>query len=94
MVKYPWEYEWSSARWHLRMSVRKYIKVNETSIVDRKYWKQYLMNSDEDIDNEIRRKTAKGKAFAGEAFISFWERELGSVLRELKSGPPKRKQAG
>ena len=52
------------------------------------------MNSDEEIDNEIRRKTAKGKAFAGEAFISFWERELGSVLRELKFGPPKRKQAG
>lgn len=89
IVNYPWDHEWSSARWHVRKMVRRYIQTKGISIVDKKYWKQYLMNSDENVDDEIRKNTAEGKAFAGEKFVTYWENKFGCVLSELKPGPKK-----
>ena len=43
MVVYPWEYEWSSAKWHVRKTVRKYIKIKDTIVVDKAYWEKYLI---------------------------------------------------
>jgi len=91
MVKRPWDYEWSSAKWHVGRSVSKYIKLNEISVVNKRDWKKYLMSKDMDLDEQIRRKTAKGKAFASDEFMLYWEKALGCVLRELKPGPKRKK---
>ncbi len=86
MVARPWDYAWSSARFHVRQFSKKYIKIKNTTIVDKNKWKTYLMNSDPAIDAEIRRKTLKGKALADQAFIKYWEEKLNCLLRELKPG--------
>lgn len=90
MVRLPWEYQWSSAKWHVGRPTKKFIKLENCSIVDRKYWKQYLLSADNRTDDVIRRKTQKGKAFASEEFISYWEDKLQCVLRELKPGRRKK----
>ncbi len=92
MVNYPWDYEWSSAKGHVGKLLTKYIKIKKISIIEKKYWKQYLLNSDGDIDEKIRRKTKMGKAFAGNEFISYWESKLGCVLSEQKPGPKKQEK--
>ncbi len=86
MVRHPWDYEWSSAKWHVNKFQKKYIKIKDATIIDRKYWKKYLLSRDRNIDEEIRRKTCKGKAFAANSFIVYWEHRLGCILRELKPG--------
>jgi putative transposase len=90
MVKYPWDYVWSSARRHVKMPVKKYIKVKETSLIDHSDWKEYLIEGDKDRDDLLRKKTAKGIAFAGEKFITYWEEKLGCVLADQKSGRKKK----
>lgn len=91
MVKRPWDYEWSSARWHVGLSVRKYIKVNKTFAVNKRDWKTYLMNKDAGIDAQIRTRTYKGNAFANDDFVLHWEKTMGCVLRELRPGPKSKK---
>lgn len=90
MVRWAWDYEWSSAGWHVGKRVANYIKVTHIGIVDRNYWKQYLLSRDRETDAIIRKKTQMGKAFAGENFIDHWERALGCVLREAKPGRKKK----
>jgi putative transposase len=92
MVKYPWDYEWSSAKWHVDKTAKKYIKITDTTAVDRTHWKMYLLNNDKGIDEEITKKIYKGKAFAGEDFIIYWEQRLNCVLRELKPGRKRKRQ--
>ena len=90
MVKHPWDYAWSSARWHAGGAVKTYIKVKNTTVVDRNYWKVYLMDSDAELDEKIRKATCKGKAVANESFIEYWEKKLMCVLRDLKPGRRKK----
>jgi len=90
MVRYPWEYNWSSASWHVGRPAKTYIKIKDTTCVDKKDWKEYLMNSDPDVDEKIRLKTNKGKAFASESFIGYWEAKLKCVLGERKLGRKRR----
>jgi len=93
MEKYPWDYRWSSARWHVRKSVKKYIKVKDTELIDRRDWKEYLMSSDTKLDEMMRKATNKGKAVAGDKFINYWENKLKCTLRNLKPGlHPKRQR--
>ncbi|MEW5894929.1 MAG: transposase [Candidatus Omnitrophota bacterium] len=57
MVKYPWDYEWSSAKRHVHQTAENYIKITNTKVVDSAHWKSYLLSNDNGIDDEIRKKT-------------------------------------
>ncbi len=91
MVRYPWDYEWSSARRHVDLPTKKYIKIGKIVIANTNDWKGYLLDSDKGVNEEIRKKTNKGKAFAAESFIVYWEHRLNCVLRDLKPGPKRKK---
>ena len=91
MVPRPWDYEWSSAKWHVKKPLKQYIKIKETSIIDKCHWQRYLMSSDKEVDEQIRKKTYAGRALAEESFIKFWEKKLNCVLRNLKPGRKKNK---
>jgi putative transposase len=89
MVGLPWDYEWSSAKWHIGQPAKEYIKIKKIAIVDKKHWAEYLVNTDAAVDKQIRKQTYAGKACAGDTFINHWEKKLNCVLRTLKPGRKK-----
>jgi len=91
MVENPWDYKWSSARLHINKPLRKYIRIKKAIIVDQRHWKKYLLDQDTNIDEEIRKKTQKGKALALDRFIVYWERRMNCVLQDLKPGRKREK---
>jgi len=86
MVKYPWEYEWSSARCHVNIPGSKHIRIEEIEIIDKDHWRDYILNREKSSDEELRKTTNKGKAFACDDFIKYWERNMNCTLRDLKRG--------
>lgn len=90
MVKEPWDYKWSSARWHVGLRSERYIRLANTSIVDRKYWKDYLKSKDDETDHAIKVLTQQGLALAEPCFIKQWERQYNIVLTEKKAGRPRK----
>jgi len=50
-----------------------------------------LLNREQDVDEEIRKKTHKGKAFAADSFIVYWEHRMICILQDLKPGRKKKK---
>lgn len=86
LMRYPWDYPWSSANWHIGNSTHRYIKLNSSSIVNRADWKKYLLNTDRRIDEQLRSKTYKGFAFANDNFIKHWENKLNCQLKESTRG--------
>jgi putative transposase len=89
MVKYPWEHQWSSARWHVGQRNEKYIFLKESLQMDVVKWKEYLLNNDKDVEKRIRSSTRTGLAVATDSFIDYWEKKLNCVLRMRKVGRPK-----
>ena len=92
MVQYPWDYAWSSAKWHVQQEAERYIKVKNVAFIDQKDWKSYLMSKDEGVNARIREATQKGKAVAREEFIAYWENVLKCSLKSLKPGPRPKSQ--
>jgi putative transposase len=90
MVRYPWGYPWSSAKWHVDTAVETYIKVKDLFEIDRKSWKDFLTREDMQVNKNIRQATQKGKAFAGKNFVTYWENQLKCSLSDSRPGrPPK-----
>lgn len=95
MVRYPWDYTWSSTRQHLRLEKTPIIPTTNTQSVLAVYqrtkdWKEYLLEEDPEMEKEIRRKTYKGLALGEESFIIKLEKKFGCRLREKKMGRPKK----
>lgn len=96
MVKKPWDYLWSSTRQHIRMEQSPILKTDFNQIcrdvgLNHNNWQGYLLDSDEEMIQEMRSKTPKGLAIGEEDFILTLEKKLGVVLRALKAGRPRRK---
>jgi putative transposase len=94
MVRKPWDYNWSSARQHLKLEKSPIIETDfhECLInagLGYKNWREYLLEGDVEMLNEIRNKTQKGLVIGETDFIIKLERKLGIILRELKAGRPK-----
>lgn len=90
MVKNAWEYPWSSVRWHLGMDHKSGIFLKKTTIVDKKEWRGYLMEEDEEFNKEIRLKTQRGLIVGGRPFIEKLERKLKRSLICLNPGRPRK----
>lgn len=90
MVLDPWNYAWSSARWHVGAGSERYIQTKAVSFMDKREWKAYLKNEEETINDKLRKATQKGLAFASDTFVARWEKKLNCILHELKAGRPQK----
>ena len=89
IVKLAWEYEWSSARWHIGTDAHEIIYLNRTTMIDRNQWREYLTEEDDKMTADIRLKTQRGLVVGTEEFINQWERKLNRSLACLDPGRPK-----
>ncbi len=90
ITKEAWEYKWSSAADHLGERPNQLINLTKYNTVDEKEWKEYLKETDPDMDKEIRLKTERGLVIGTDKFIKKLEGALNRSLQCLKQGRPKR----
>ena len=97
LVRYPWEYAWSSAREHLGLGRDPIIKTTEAGNILKMIsggsdWRSYLGQEDEEMAKEMRRKTRKGSAVGSDEFIGMLEKKIGYSLADKKPpGRPRKK---
>jgi len=86
LVKFAWDYPWSSARWHLGLSKKSRIYLKGTTIVNQNEWEEYLTEGDQEFEKNLRAKTRKGLAVGNPKFITEMEGRTGRILHSLKAG--------
>ncbi|MBU1043547.1 MAG: transposase [Candidatus Omnitrophica bacterium] len=93
IVKQAWEYEWSSAKYHVgHMNNRPLIKLVNYEAVDHgEQWREYLQEEDIQMTEEMRLKTERGLAIGTEKFIKKLESTLNRSLKCVNQGRPKSK---
>ena len=92
MVKYAWEYRWSSARVHSGMAKNEEplpIDIS-TFAMSESEWRRFLMAEDKEMCSEMRLKTGRGLAIGTERFIKRIESRLQRSLQCLPQGRPKK----
>jgi len=92
MVKQPWDYDYSSAKDHLRQREGEpLIKLNlEYQPIQFHEWKEYLQEGDPGICNEMRLKTSRGLVIGTQNFINTLEKRLNRSLKCYNQGRPKK----
>ena len=92
LVKKPWDYQWSSARHHVKGEPDSIVSEPdwlESSLRDE--YRQYLNEVKEDEINLIRKSTSSGRPLGKPEFIETLELKLGRLLKPNKPGRPKKR---
>ena len=89
IVKRAWRYPWSSVRWHLGLSSTSLINLKNIELVDQSDWKEYLGETDEEFEKDLRIQTHACLAVGTPSFIWSMEKQIGYSLKISKVGRPK-----
>ncbi len=90
IVRVPWAYRWSSARFHCG-EVEHDPLISGRPLVIVPDWKDYLRVEEEaDWAKEWQHKTSVGRPAGSESFVSSLEALSGRVLHPRKKGRPKK----
>ncbi|MFH1846300.1 MAG: transposase, partial [Candidatus Omnitrophota bacterium] len=96
MVVNAWDWEWSSAVFHVGESVESKIKLDDISdIIDPESikWKEYIGDKENLCEmKELRKCTMLGRPWGGEDFIKILSKKLGCNLFYRKKGRPRNRK--
>lgn len=87
IAQQAWEYPWSSAREHIGEGGGP-IPLSRSFEMSSQEWKEYLTESDDKMDYEIRLKTQRGLAVGSVQFVKDIENKLNRSLSRLGLGRP------
>ena len=91
LVKYAWDYPWSSTNFHLgkKYNILHLSDIRPFVIADN--WRDFLIQkqSDKEIDT-IRQATNKGYVFGSNEYIEYLEKKHGCTLAPQIMGRPKK----
>jgi len=91
MISEPWDYPWSSARFHCGLTP------DDPLVKERKLpqlidnWTDYISAADAKMEQVIRRKTQTGRPAGDETFVFRLEALVGRRLRLKSPGRPKKR---
>ena len=90
LVKAPQDYQWSSCRYHCRLTGQDHLVREHTlpQMVDD--WASFLMSTDEKTDCNIRKKTKTGRPAGDDRFVLRLEVLAGKALRVRPPGRRRR----
>ena len=90
MVDSPWDYQYSSASYHVGIKESDPLIKNDRTLQDLiENWHDYLGNRDEDDDlTRIRKEESGGRPIGTESFIKTLENKLGRKLNRGHPGRP------
>jgi putative transposase len=84
LVACAWDYEWSSARAHIRGENDELVAV-EPMMERVEDWRKYLMDPVSETElAAMRRHTRTGRPLGSEDFVDRLQVQLGRILRPLK----------
>ena len=91
IVRYPWEYKWSSVRTRLGQECKIIQLADISQYLDLNSWKDYLMGeaSNEEL-NGLRETTRQGLVFGEKAFIENLGNEMKRDIFLRSRGRPRR----
>jgi putative transposase len=87
LVQFPGEYEWSSARFHLKMCDNPFLLQSPLrEMIDD--WANFLSaGQDEELVQKVGRANSTGRPLGSEKFVGLLEKELGRSLLPKRPGP-------
>ena len=90
MVRRAWDYEWSSARFHVGAARADPLVVDRSllGLVDR--WRSFL-REDENQGDLLRQRTRTGRPCGSPGFLRWSEKRTGRRLQPRPAGRPKKK---
>lgn len=95
LVKIPWEWKWSSAKYHVGRSSNSLLKMGnifELFDMPPDEWGKYICNLDDrEFMKKIKKYTLTGRPFGEITFIKALERKFERRLKALPRGRPKKK---
>lgn len=95
MINKPWNWKWSSARFHCGMEGDDVLGVNnffDYTGEEKEGWMKFIDESDSPQEiKEIREQTKKGRVLGGVDFTKMLEKKLNRILVLKTRGRPKKK---
>jgi len=90
MVRVPWAYKWSSARWHTGKGRTDPLTRNDGALKDLiDDWEEYLLEDDEEgFVKRIRKESSVNRPLGGKPFIQKLERRFKKSLIRKKPVAP------
>jgi len=88
MVKQAWDYEWSSARFHVGASVSDMLVTDRTLLGLVTNWKELLTGDDEEANKELRAGAKTGRPLGNVSFLQRMEAITGRELAKRTPGRP------
>ncbi len=90
LVKKPWDYRWSNARWFIGAQADDPLAVPSGLLADITDWRAFLLQEDDALAS-FRRHARTGRPLGSGEFLTQLEEQTGRTLRPRKRGPkPKR----
>ena len=92
MVRRAWDYEWSSARFHVGLDTPPpWLEMKRWSRwTDSAHWKAELRKGAEEGMDEVRFHTRRGRPLGSDSFVSKVEALVGHRIRPLPVGRPRK----
>lgn len=95
VVRLPWQYPWSSARWHVGEAMTDPLVVGDEplrSLISD--WREYLSTTEDEAEIEtIQRETPVSRPLGSEGFIRALEGRLGRPLIRSRPGRARQKKS-
>ena len=94
VVSAPWDYEWSSAKYHVGLTGTDPLIAKDDPLPSMvEDWRAFLSEPDDDEDLHRFRKEARvGRPLGSKEFIVGLEKRLGRMLRRRTPGRPRKAQ--
>jgi putative transposase len=91
LVAVPWEYPWSSARFHMGIAEYDALVTDRTLLGLVTDWEGFLRSGEECPLNKLRQATRTGRPAGDEAFVTTVERLTGRDLSKGRPGRPRKR---
>ena len=91
MVNYPWEYQWSSARYHCGLTTYDFLVQDNELLSNIDNWQEFL-SVDSEMSSVLTQKNRTGRPFGADDFYTVVEKLTGCDTRPSNPGRPVRKR--
>jgi putative transposase len=91
LVTLPWEYPWSSARFHMGIAEYDPLVTDRTLLGLVSDWEGLLRSAEDDPLRELRQATRTGRPAGDGAFVSTVEKLTGRDLSKGRPGRPRKR---
>jgi len=92
LVTDPWEYPWSSARFHMRIVEDDALVTDRTLLGLVTDWAGFLQSAEDGPMKKLRQATRTGRPAADGSFVTTVERLTGRDLSKGRPGRPRKRQ--